>query len=217
MQAPFSWANVRTYCPIFQRFADKMVDRISQEIHSADRGPLDSKNEWRVVELSSWISRCTLDVIGAAGFDYSFEQLDQGADNKLANVFAEMLEPLPVTKTMLLAAIIVAHFPWLTKLPTSMTCKAELAMKLMREGGHEMLEARKAAAEAGELEEKLDVGLLESASPGFLLTFRVNSWSAFFTKRADWRRILETVSRMKKLWLLYRPSRWLGTRRLQTR
>jgi hypothetical protein len=43
------------------------------------------------VEITSWLSRATLDIIGLAGFNYSFDALKFGEDsNELGHAFAQI-------------------------------------------------------------------------------------------------------------------------------
>jgi hypothetical protein len=45
------------------------------------------------IEISSWLSRATLDIIGLAGFNYSFDALKFGEDsNELGSAFAQIFD-----------------------------------------------------------------------------------------------------------------------------
>jgi hypothetical protein len=61
------------------------------------------------VEITSWLSRTTLDVIGLAGFNYSFDALKFGQDsNELGYAFAQVFNS---TKNMKLINAIKGRIP----------------------------------------------------------------------------------------------------------
>lgn len=60
---------------------------------------------------------------------------------------------------MIAGMILVNKWPWLTHIPNEMTNKINESMRLMRSEAQKMLDSRKKAAEAGELEDKNDVCL----------------------------------------------------------
>jgi hypothetical protein len=46
------------------------------------------------LEVISWLSRCTLDIIGLAGFGYTFDALaSDGKPNELLSAFRALFEP----------------------------------------------------------------------------------------------------------------------------
>ena len=54
-----------------------------------------------VIDFVGWLSRCTLDIIGLAGFDFAFNELDTTAEETpLASVFRGMLKPRKITTPM---------------------------------------------------------------------------------------------------------------------
>ncbi len=50
------------------------------------------------IDVYKWLGKCTLDVIGLAGFDYDFASLSN-PDNELANAFAKMFSTSTVGPT----------------------------------------------------------------------------------------------------------------------
>jgi hypothetical protein len=61
------------------------------------------------VEISSWLSRATLDIIGLAGFNYSFDALKFGEDsNELGYAFAQVFNS---TKNMKLINAVKGRIP----------------------------------------------------------------------------------------------------------
>jgi hypothetical protein len=68
------------------------------------------------IEVFSWLSRATLDIIGLAGFNYSFDALKFGeGSNELASAFAQIFDSAQSASvlSMLLKRIpIVRRFVW---------------------------------------------------------------------------------------------------------
>jgi hypothetical protein len=70
------------------------------------------------VEITSWLSRATLDIIGLAGFNYSFDALKFGEDsNELGYAFTQLFNNAQIAG---LIGILHAYFPllrWIVRLP----------------------------------------------------------------------------------------------------
>ncbi|KAH8977852.1 cytochrome P450 [Lactarius akahatsu] len=76
MNPAFSAPQMRTFLPMFQNSASKLVQVLKEEVIAAEpSGQL-------VVDMIGWLSRTTLDVIGEAGFGFQFGSLD-GLENPL--------------------------------------------------------------------------------------------------------------------------------------
>ncbi|KAI0293886.1 cytochrome P450 [Multifurca ochricompacta] len=70
MTPAFFAPQLRSFLPLFQNSAMKLAQKWKDEILS-----LDTTGQ-PVVNVSSWLSRTTLDVIGETGFDFQFGSLD---------------------------------------------------------------------------------------------------------------------------------------------
>ncbi|KAH9018097.1 cytochrome P450 [Lactarius pseudohatsudake] len=76
MNPAFSAPQMRTFLPMFQNSASKLVQMLKEEVIAAEpSGQL-------VIDMIGWLSRTTLDVIGEAGFGFQFGSLD-GLENPL--------------------------------------------------------------------------------------------------------------------------------------
>ncbi|KAH9032518.1 cytochrome P450 [Lactarius hengduanensis] len=76
MNPAFSAPQMRTFLPMFQNSASKLVQMLKEEMIAAEpSGQL-------VIDMIGWLSRTTLDVIGEAGFGFQFGSLD-GLENPL--------------------------------------------------------------------------------------------------------------------------------------
>lgn len=65
----FSIAAIRTFVPIFWAMALKMVNLQQREMEASGK-------PFIVFEVLEWLNRCTLDIIGEAGFGYTINSLE---------------------------------------------------------------------------------------------------------------------------------------------
>jgi len=75
-------------------FLSKAMDLKEElgKLFHAETGSIETKNGWIEVDMMSWLSRTTLDVVGLAGFDYSIDSLtgqDDGLYSALTDVFSD--------------------------------------------------------------------------------------------------------------------------------
>ncbi|KAH9032515.1 cytochrome P450 [Lactarius hengduanensis] len=76
MNPAFSAPQMRTFLPMFQSSASKLAQMLKEEVIDAEpSGQL-------VVDVTGWLSRTTLDIIGELGFGFQFGSLD-GLENPL--------------------------------------------------------------------------------------------------------------------------------------
>lgn len=117
---------------------------------------LSTGNEYTVINIYSYLSRATLDIIGRAGFDYDFKALDD-EKNELAKVFQQMLQPRKITVSAVLVTALIRWVPALKNLPTKATRRVKQATEVMQREGKKMLAERREQVAAGELEGKKDL------------------------------------------------------------
>ncbi|KAH9989043.1 cytochrome P450 [Russula compacta] len=70
MSSAFSAPQLRTFLSLFQSSAHKLAQKWREELIAAD------SSGQPLVNVTGWLSRTTLDIIGEAGFDYQFSSLD---------------------------------------------------------------------------------------------------------------------------------------------
>jgi len=66
----FFASQMKAFLPIFQEAASKLVQKWKDELVTSD--PSDQP----LINVTGWISRTTLDIVGQAGFDFHFGSLD---------------------------------------------------------------------------------------------------------------------------------------------
>lgn len=101
----FGGPESRAFVPIFSQCAEKMCRKWEEEIEL-------STDQSVVLDVTSWISRATLDAIGYAAFDYSFGALDDSG-NQLTKAYSNLffyIFGIP-TKAAILALSIMDHLP----------------------------------------------------------------------------------------------------------
>lgn len=74
MDPAFRVPVVKGLLPKIVELGRRMTDGIAQEAKNLSEG--------KVVDMSDWIGRCALDIIGQCGFEYDFKTLDEGQDTK---------------------------------------------------------------------------------------------------------------------------------------
>ncbi|KAM0789153.1 hypothetical protein ACM66B_000004 [Microbotryomycetes sp. NB124-2] len=105
MNPAFAPSHLRDMLPTFFEYSHKLRDKWLEVVNSpvqddrahkddtAARAYLEKKPEGEnVIEVSHWLSRATLDVIGDAGFGFHFGAVN-GDRNQLADAFQAMISP----------------------------------------------------------------------------------------------------------------------------
>lgn len=134
MNPAFSNANLKEMDPIWWDAAAKLRDQwlallATGEVDVKDFPSKEAAEEYRqhkpegemVIDPSRWTSKATMDIIGEAGFGYSFNSLDSKTPNELNDAYASMMAPGGArTKATALEVLIgrrvgnlVDLFPWI--------------------------------------------------------------------------------------------------------
>lgn len=102
------------------------------------------------IDVLSWLSRMTLDVIGLAGFNYTFDALNENATpNELNQAFSTIFHSGTNNRTVMVLRAISPVFRYLR---TSRDAVAEQAQIVMGRIGRELLNSSKAAVAQSEKE-----------------------------------------------------------------
>ncbi|KAG9019419.1 hypothetical protein FRB90_002571 [Tulasnella sp. 427] len=107
MNPCFGPAQIRDLMPIFYEKALKL-----REVWATS-----SEGEGGVIDILPWLTRTTLDVIGAAGFGYEFNSLTEGEGDELAQAFKAILDPPRSNPLTLVWAVMQQKIPVLRILP----------------------------------------------------------------------------------------------------
>ncbi|KAG9082535.1 hypothetical protein FRC07_014173, partial [Ceratobasidium sp. 392] len=84
MNPSFGALQIRNLLPVFWEKSNQLRDIWLETINNSSEGV--------EIDVLSWLSRATLDVIGTAGFGYEFNSLQDGDKDELAKAFKEIFE-----------------------------------------------------------------------------------------------------------------------------
>lgn len=128
----FSYRHLRDLVPTFWQKSLELVRAIEHDTRTTQDpdagGPHGAK-----IELSQWLSRATLDIIGSAGFGYEFNCINHDDDsNELVKAYRMVFSP--PTKGQMLFKLILQQIPdWIAKLiPSKRRTDGEAATEVMK-------------------------------------------------------------------------------------
>ncbi|KAG9017192.1 hypothetical protein FRB90_001411 [Tulasnella sp. 427] len=113
----FSNLSLRGLQPIFFSKAIELRNTLSKVIKKGATSPADDGekiNGGSVVDMNNWLWRTTFDVIGLAGFSYSFDSL-KNEENELYVAYRDMMT-VGVKYGFTLSSMLDIWFPWFGKL-----------------------------------------------------------------------------------------------------
>ncbi|WWC98172.1 hypothetical protein V866_005063 [Kwoniella sp. B9012] len=164
----FSPLAIKGMIPIFYDKAYELKEKFINLIENTENtegdaaSPTPPKEEdvvqgTRKIDVMSWLGKCTLDVIGLAGFNYDFKALED-PHNELAEAYRKMFSAgMEVT----VGAIIQALFPVFQIIPTQRMKMVKESSAKTKEIGQKLIDEKKrailAAHEHG-IEKKEDIG-----------------------------------------------------------
>ncbi|KAI0077563.1 cytochrome P450 [Panus rudis PR-1116 ss-1] len=106
-------------------------------------GELERAGGQKRMDVLSWLSRATLDIIGLAGFNYEFNALNEsGEPNELNKAFKTIFF---MSRTERLFSLFQGRFPILSYIPTLRGKRMDHAQGVMRRIGMELIAEKKAA------------------------------------------------------------------------
>jgi cytochrome P450 len=137
MNPAFSPAHIRDVTPIFLDKALELRELFLHKVSESDH------STGAQIDVMSWLTRMTLDVIGIAGFDYQFEALTD-KKNELSEAFAMMFSPTSIRLWAILRAVIPA-FRLLPRFGGRQGTGIDRSRKTMRRIGMELINEKKRA------------------------------------------------------------------------
>ena len=148
MNPAFSAIAIRELTEIFVEKSIELRDVLNEQI---------STNGDKPINILPWLSRMTLEVIGLAGFNYSFNALTQEYENnELHKAFSKILD---TNQGMPLIPIIRGLIPALRFLPAHLDRESKAAKRTMDRIADELLERSKVAmAQEGKPDSKDSAG-----------------------------------------------------------
>ncbi|KAG8909309.1 hypothetical protein FRC01_007020 [Tulasnella sp. 417] len=143
----FSNHSLRTLQPIFFSKAIELRDTLSKLVKNAATSSSD-KNEkvddGLVVDMNNWLWRTTFDIIGLAGFSYSFDSL-KNDENELYVAYRDMLT-IGVKYGFTLRSMLEIWFPWIGRVfPNEESNVIQKSKLIVNRIGTEIVKQKKAA------------------------------------------------------------------------
>ncbi|KAI5114814.1 hypothetical protein M0805_003545, partial [Coniferiporia weirii] len=162
----FCPSSVKGFTPIFfqksLQLRDVWKSRFTEELDS------------RRIEVLSWLSRTTLDIIGLAGFDYEFNSLNVDQEpNEVNKDFSTLVDTTGAFNTI---QILQAIFPVFRIIPTKREREERRALATIRRIGESLMRQRRRAA-LGEVDadKQKDVNSDSDMASGSLLSALVRT------------------------------------------
>ncbi|CAB4478300.1 unnamed protein product [Rhizophagus irregularis] len=147
MTPAFTHSNIKEMVPTFIRVTSNLKDLIEKEINQGNSN----------INLTPYISKTTLDIIGLVGFNYEFNSLT--SPNVLAEAYASIFNNQ--LNTLQAAVILLANYiPFLRDIPVDMNVKFKNACATIERESKKLAEKKFKEAENGELENKDLLSLL---------------------------------------------------------
>ncbi|PKK61700.1 cytochrome P450 [Rhizophagus irregularis] len=147
MNPAFSHSNIKGMVPDFIRVTNTLIDLIKKELSQGDSN----------VNLTPYISKTTLDIIGLVGFSYEFNSLT--SPNELAVAYDGVFNTTP---DMLHATIIMlsSYISFVRHIPFSVNLRYKEACDVIHRESQKLIEAKYKEAESGDLKSKDLLSLL---------------------------------------------------------
>ncbi|KAH7910390.1 cytochrome P450 [Hygrophoropsis aurantiaca] len=152
MNPAFGPGQIRDLTEVFLAKSIKLRDILMLESKDEEGNP-------KRIDISAWMSRVSLDVIGLAGFNYDINSLNASVKNNELHEAIEMMLSAGISASVL--SILQIGIPPLRAIPTDRGRQIMFARNIMRRIGHEILRDAKAAVMTSRDDEK---GIVEKRS-----------------------------------------------------
>ncbi|GBB88720.1 hypothetical protein RclHR1_01530008 [Rhizophagus clarus] len=147
MNPAFTYNNIKEMVPIFIRVSSTLKDLIENEISQGKSN----------INLTPYISKTTLDIIGLAGFSYEFNSLT--SSNELATAYDSILNFPP--STLRTGVILLSNYvPFIRDIPVGINLKFKNSCAVISRVSKRLVEEKYKKAENGELKDKDLLSLL---------------------------------------------------------
>ncbi|SPJ77997.1 related to Fum15 protein (cytochrome P450 family protein) [Fusarium torulosum] len=185
----FAFRHIKNLYPVFWRKSREVTQKMMAELGQDDQAQ---------VEISSWASRATLDIIGLAGMGRDFGAV-QNPDNKLAQTYKQIFKPSRQAQILAFVGMIIP-MQFITKLPFRRNEDIAKAASEIRAVCNDLIQEKKAKMAN---KEQADVDILSVAleSGGFTDENLVDQLMTFLAAGHE-----TTASAMT--WAIYMLSRY---------
>ncbi|KAJ5550062.1 hypothetical protein N7461_004760 [Penicillium sp. DV-2018c] len=149
----FAYRHIKDLYPVFWAKSVEMVKMIEEDLKNRKaRGDNDN-----TVQISSWASRATLDIIGVAGMDHDFDSL-RDPDNTLNRCYRQIVSAPPLyEKILFVVTMLFANPSWVQKLPTKRNKQIQESGDVIRNVARQMIREKKAKMQDPNSETGIDI------------------------------------------------------------
>ncbi|CAB5322819.1 unnamed protein product [Rhizophagus irregularis] len=147
MNPAFTYSNVKEMAPAFVRITLILKGLIENEVK------LGKSN----INLSSYLSKTTLDMIGIVGFSYEFNSLT--SSNELAAAYESVFN-LPASNLRIAISLLANYVPLVRQIPVDINKKFKNACAIIERVSKKLIEEKYNEAKYGELKGKDLLSLL---------------------------------------------------------
>jgi len=146
IQPMFGFRQIKELYPMMMGKAVTMTKCVAEELQSGLEATAE-KSGWAILEMETWASRATLDIIGVAGLGREFNVL-RNADDDLVKNYTFILEPSK-EKLRWFAAMITMGMDVLKMIPWKMTTNMKKATDNLDIVCRQLLRDKKEAIKMG--------------------------------------------------------------------
>jgi cytochrome P450 len=151
----FSYRHIKDLYPVFWAKSVEMVNMIQQDLRTPSRKSATGTD--KTVQISTWASRATLDIIGVAGMDHDFDSL-QDPNNKLNQSYRQIMASPPLyMKILFVVGMLLGDPTWTQNLPTTRNKEITEGGEVIRNVARQMIRQKKAKMEDPKAETGIDI------------------------------------------------------------
>lgn len=138
----FSFRHVKELYPVFWAKAQELVLKMDEDLASQQDKAVENAD---VLELASYVSRATLDIIGVAGMGYDFNSI-QDPNNELAQCYKDLFG-MGRPRWWLFVLAVILPFSLLRRLPLKRNKQVMSSRKTIRKVAADLIARKRAALE----------------------------------------------------------------------
>ena len=149
MLPAFSYRHLRELIPNFWEKSVELIKAMENDMRTKQDADTE-KQTGVVIEVSQWLNRATLDIIGSTGFGYEFNCINNDDEsNELARAYLKVFQP--ASKAVQLQRVVFQYLPeWLIKIiPSKRRKESAEAIEIVKRMCMRMVREKKREYEIG--------------------------------------------------------------------
>ena len=151
----FAYRHIKDLYQVFWTKSLEMITLIQEDLDNPSRKTASHTDN--TIQIDTWASRTTLDIIGIAGMDYDFDSL-RDQDSELNQTYRRIMAPPTVfMKILFVLGILIGKPEWAQQIPTARNKEIEESGAVIRNVARQMIRQKKAKMEDPEAETGIDI------------------------------------------------------------